>query len=166
MNSGIGTGRIVARAQYTCTKCPSAEAIAASPLNTPHAYRTELRPKVSTAIPTVTSSGYATSEKNRHPVSATIPTNGLVFVQNIVLGGIRLRNRLDFIQCINENPDLFLGTPSPNFIVGAYNTGGQTANYSGGVDNTPMIRFREGFGTRPGRGGPGCRDVPAHRPHP
>ena len=76
-----------------------------------------------------------------------IPSAGTVALN----GGVRLRTRFDFVQCVSENPDLFAGTPAPNFIVPPYNTGrnAQSGNYvgalGGDVNLSPMVRFIEGF---------------------
>jgi len=63
-------------------------------------------------------------------------------------GGFKLRNRLDFIQCHDENPDLFLATPSPNFITPSFG-GFEGINCAGqncaNADATPLVRFIEGF---------------------
>jgi hypothetical protein len=76
------------------------------------------------------------------PTLGTIPT----------IGGARKRNRLDFVQCIPENPDLHLFSsapgqpvnPNPNFAIPPYQ-GFEGANFIGGADFTPLVRFREGF---------------------
>jgi hypothetical protein len=46
-------------------------------------------------------------------MTVDIPSIGVV--SGITPGGAALRNRLDFIQCVSENPDLFSATPAPNF---------------------------------------------------
>ena len=81
-------------------------------------------------------------------LTVDIPAIGTV----LSTGGVSLRNRLDFIQCVNENPDLFAGTPSPNFVSPIYggfegfNTFPQGAVPGfPGNDGTPLVRFTEGF---------------------
>jgi len=69
---------------------------------------------------------------------------------------------LEFVQCVSQNPDLFLGTPAPSFLVPGYLGTNPTTNansgFSGGYncpgggdctppapDVTPWVRFSEGF---------------------
>jgi len=73
-------------------------------------------------------------------MTVDIPSIGTVFAT----GGVALRNRLDFIQCVSENPDLFSSTPAPNFFTPNF-LGFEGANFKGGNDATPLVRFTEGF---------------------
>jgi hypothetical protein len=73
-------------------------------------------------------------------MTVDIPSLGTV----ASIGGAALRNRLDFIQCVSENPDLFSATPAPNFFTPNF-LGFEGANFKAGVDQTPLVRFTEGF---------------------
>jgi hypothetical protein len=80
-------------------------------------------------------------------VSLNNPQQIVAYVQRGLVTKV-VNARLDFVQCNDENPDLFLSntsTPTSSFKPPKY-LGKQGANFTAGADNTPLFRFQEGFG--------------------
>jgi hypothetical protein len=91
-------------------------------------------------------------------VALNNPQQIVAYVQRGLVTKVQ-NSRLDFVQCNDENPDLFLSTtssPNSSFKVPIFR-GKEGFNPTGGfvppavagssaTDNTPLFRFQEGFG--------------------
>jgi hypothetical protein len=86
------------------------------------------------------------------PTTMTIsnPQQIVAYVNRGLTSVSLFRNKLDFVQCNDENPDLHKTTTTTqtlNFQIPSY-LGNQGANFgTNGADATPMVRFLEGFAT-------------------
>jgi hypothetical protein len=94
-----------------------------------------------TFVPTQIQANIAINSQNA--VTIASPQQLVAYINRGLTVGV-YRSRLDFIQCYDQNPDLYKGTAPPAFITPSYQ-GTQGANFVTGVDKTPMVRFTEGF---------------------